>query len=507
MSGSYTAFGAVKHVSDDGNSTELGGKQASVLALLLIAAPDSVSAERLIDQAWVEPPDSGINTLHSVISRLRVVVGDDLSTTHAGYKIAAARFDIADFEEAVRAGRYAEAASIWRGEPYAGLDNLPMIANEVERLNLMRREAELGRVEQLIDSDRAGDTLADLSRLVADAPFDERAVALQMRALNAAGQKREALNVFNRHAEMLAEESGLEPSAQLRELELSILVDDIDVERPSRRPVQLDLSIEHIHLGDGRTIAVGRGGSGPTMIIHPGWLSKLDKIASGADFRSPFWAELAKSFQLIIFDRVGTGLSSRDLDSESLEASTEELIQVMESLGSGPYIVVGSSGAGPITIAATAARPELASHLILYGTYASGPATFPAPVAESMLALVRASWGMGSNVLASLIFPGGSAELREGFAEFQRDAASAQVAEALLRQVYESDVSHLLKRITTPTLVIHYDSDRAVPQTAGELLAKRITGAQYLPLEGMTHYPLPSDFDRLISHVRRFVSS
>ena len=507
MSGSYSAFGGLKYVCEDGTSNEFAGKQASVLALLLVASPDSVSAERLIEQAWVEPPESSLNTLHSVISRLRSIVGDDLQTTQGGYKIEPVDFDIARFEAAARAGKHGEATSLWVGEPYPGLENLPTIATEIERLNLMRREAELSRVEQLIDSERAGETLADLARLAVEAPFDERAVALQMRALNASGQKREALNAFKRHADLLAEESGLEPSAQLRELELSILVDEVEVERPSRRPVPLDLSIEHLHLDDGRTIAVGRGGTGPAMIIHPGWLSKLDKVASGEDFRSPFWAELAKSFQIIIFDRVGTGLSSRDLKRVSLEASTEELIEVMEILDVGPYIVVGSSGAGPIAIGVTSARPELVSHLVLYGTYASGPSTFPATVAESMLALVRASWGMGSNVLASLIFPGGSVELREGFAEFQREAASPEVAEVLLRQVYQSDASQLLNNITTPTLVIHYRSDRAVPQAAGEVLAKGIRGARYMPLEGMTHYPLPSDFDRIVTQIQRFASS
>jgi hypothetical protein len=45
-----------------------------------------------------------------------------------------------------------------------------------------------------------------------------------MRSLNASGRKPEALHAFRDYESRLAEETGLEPSVAIRELELSILV-------------------------------------------------------------------------------------------------------------------------------------------------------------------------------------------------------------------------------------------------------------------------------------------
>lgn len=511
----YQILGNLTVEGADGAAVSVNGRNGEVLALLLASQGQSLSAGRVIDEIWGDDlPKEPETALYTVISRLRNVVGDDLITTSAGYSIDPGSLDAAEFEALLTEAKaksdlakYEQAHAMWRGEPLASFENLPTVALETERLTQLRKRGLREWLTLLADSDPG--TAADHLKTEVDADlYDEETLGLYMKALYFSGRKPEALKAFRDYEAKLAEETGLEPSARIRELELAILVDELEVpEAPSRQPVALDLEIQYVKTPAGRRLATGRTGSGPRMVVHPGWLSRLDVIASGMDFRTPFWSDLADRVELVLFDRWGTGLSQAEPDDLSLQASVDELIEVLEIVGEGPVPVWGASGAGPIAIQAASQRPDLISHLVLLGTFASGPKTFPEPVRRSMSSLVRASWGMGSQVLASLIFPGGSAEMRSGLADFQRQAASPEVAAALLDQLYEADASDLLDDLEVPALVIHYSQDRAVPANAGEELARSIPSSRYLPLEGLTHYPHPKDHARIVEAIVDFITT
>jgi pimeloyl-ACP methyl ester carboxylesterase len=485
------------------------------LALLIAMHPDSVGASRIIDEVWGDSIGKAPgSTLHTVVSRLRGLVGSDLVTTPGGYRLEPGVVDSHLFESTLQAARrsgsvsdYQSAMELWIGEPYRAVADVPTVAVEAQRLRQLHHRAELERLAAMVLEGQAAAASDELALVVAANPFDEDALSHYMRALFASGRKPEALKAFRAYEGGLAEETGLEPSASIRELELAILVDELDAPPPqSRAPVPMQLSIGYVERSPGESVAIGRTGSGRPILMHPGWLSKLDTLASGLDFRSPFMATLAKSHELIVYDRYGTGLSRGVPNDNSFAASVEELKAVIEGTATGPLPVIGASGAGPIVIRAAVEAPEYFSHLILYGTYASGPGVFPKRVSDSMVAMVRASWGLGSNVLASLIFPGGSAEMRAGFAEFQRSSATAAMATDLLVQMYETDVSADLERVSVPTLVIHYQQDKAIPAAGGMQLAQSIPSSRYVPLEGMTHYPPPGEEQQVVEIIDRFLT-
>ena len=64
-------------VSDGDGVLDIGGpKPRAVVALLVAAAGEVVSADVLIDGVWGEaPPDSAANSLQTYVSRLRGVLG------------------------------------------------------------------------------------------------------------------------------------------------------------------------------------------------------------------------------------------------------------------------------------------------------------------------------------------------------------------------------------------------------------------------------------------------
>jgi DNA-binding SARP family transcriptional activator/pimeloyl-ACP methyl ester carboxylesterase len=510
----FRVFGDLVVTDEDGNEHHPAGRQAQILAVLLAFHPDSVTSGRLIDEVWGEsPPKDPDSALHNAVSRLRHMVGADLVTTPTGYALTPTMLDFERFDQAVEAARrssrledYESAIRLWTGDPFRGYEDHPTVTLEIERLKQSHRRASQNWHALLLEHGRADEAAEKLKLAVTAHPLDEGPLGLYMRALNASGRKPEALHAFRDYESRLAEETGLEPSVAIRELELSILVGELDLpERESRPTITMDISVSYVERGDGTNVAVGRTGTGSQLFIHPGWLSALDLVSAGLDMRTPFWAALSRTHELVIFDRFGTGLSKGSPDDTSFGASVEELKTLLRKTTDVPVPVWAASAAGPIGVQVAVEAPELISHLILYGTYASGPEIFSRAVAESISSLVRASWGVGSDVLAQMLFPGGSAEQRDAWARFQKKTASPELAAQLLDQIYAADVSRMLDRVTVPCLVIHYRGDKGIPATGGEQLARGIPNAQFVMLDGISHYPLPGDEDRVVEIVDRFL--
>jgi pimeloyl-ACP methyl ester carboxylesterase/DNA-binding SARP family transcriptional activator len=517
MTVSYRVLGPLE-IESPRQPARLGPRLRQLLILLLAAQGNALSPARLADGLWGDDqPVDPEASLHTLVSRLRAVVGNDLVTKTPGYllEVDPNRLDAARFELALTRARstpgspavdiYREAEREWRGSPYLGYEDFAHA--EVIRLERLHDDCVQERLDRMIEAGAAAPALPDIEHMVSEHPLDEAPRSLLMRALHATGRKPDALRAFSEYSEFLAEQTGLEPSADLRELEVAILLDQLEPPLPPRaEPApRMAMAVSYEDIGAGDLIAIGRAGSGPRLVIHPAWLCKLDLLAAGLDGRSPFISRLAAEFEIVMFDRLGTGMSNTARPNLKFDESVAEFVGVLETIGDSPAAVLASSCAGPIAIAAAAQRPELFGRLILLGTYACGPETFPHDVADSILGLVRASWGMGSQVLASLIFPGAGSEQADGFARFQREAATPEVAEGLLNQMYQADVSGILGEIAVPSLVIHYRKDRAIPIAGGQSLARGIPGARLITLDGINHYPGPADYDRVIQTIHEFL--
>jgi DNA-binding CsgD family transcriptional regulator len=124
-----------------------------------------------------------------------------------------------------------------------------------------------------------------------------------------------------------------------------------------------------------------------------------------------------------------------------------------------------------------------------------------------MLDLIRAHWGLGSEVLADIFLPDGSAESKAMFARLQREAAPAESAVEALAQCYEMDVTGLLSQVAAPTLVMHRHEDRAIPYEAGRELATRIPGARLVSLPGRSHFPYVGDSAVVVRSILEFLGS
>ena len=253
----------------------------------------------------------------------------------------------------------------------------------------------------------------------------------------------------------------------------------------------------------GRRVAYELTGEGPPLVAPAWWISHLALDWDDPGCRS-FWESLGRGYTLTRYDRLGVGLSDRELEEEDLTLDREVgmLEAVLDELGWERVVLLGGSVGGCTAIAFAARFPERVERLLLYGAFAEGESIAPAQVRAAIVGAVRSHWGLGSRVLAD-VFLGkvGRAE-HERFARYQRAAASAETAAALLELTYRSDVRGDLERVRAPTLVVHRRADRASPYRLGRELAAAIPHAALVPLDGSAHFPWLGDADSVVRAMR-----
>ena len=244
-------------------------------------------------------------------------------------------------------------------------------------------------------------------------------------------------------------------------------------------------------------------GSGPVLLLDPGWVTHLRAQWTVDSFRE-FVSGLAARFTVVRFDKPGCGLSDRDVTglpdaagpsdvadgldvAGGFDAQVDAALAVVDALPARRFSVFGASQGGQVAMALAARHPERVDSLVLFGTCADGGELAPPRIRRAVLDLVSAHWGLGSKLLADLFVPGGDPAQVEAFSRLQRASASAEVAAALLGVYYGTDVSGLLPLIRARTAVLHREGDVATSFDLGRRVAAGIPGAVLVPLAGQDH--------------------
>jgi pimeloyl-ACP methyl ester carboxylesterase len=414
-----------------------------------------------------------------------------------------------------------DALARWRGPAYAGVEHKDPVQLQAIRLEEARLLAQELRGEALVATGRPAEAVPFLEAFVASHPLREQARVTLLRGLYALGRHADALAGYQAYRRQLADELGLEPGAAMRQLEGEILRHQVTTLRfpgggPSPGPTPppygrsdgSGLGAVHVRYVDGPQgcpVAYATAGQGPVLVSLPGWISSIDVVSAGRDPRSSILHRLTADFTVAIYDRVGTGLSRGPVSDHGLAASAEELATVVGELP-GPVSLLAMSQAGPVAVALAAERPELVDRLVLFGTYADGPSTFTnEAVRTSVVSLIRAHWGMASNLMTELFRPEMSAEATRHLSRVLRDSADAETAADYLQAVYEATVTDLLHRVRAPALVLHYRNDRVIPFVGGRQLAAGLRDARFIALDGGYHLPDAHDLDRIADEIRRFL--
>jgi WD40 repeat protein/DNA-binding SARP family transcriptional activator len=247
-----------------GRPVAMGGSAQRLLALLLAAPGHAASMAAIVDGLWGDDPPAGADSaIQSYVSRLRRSLTESgldgaalVVTRPQGYLLAvdSGAVDASQFvdliaegrhalhvgQSALAAARIASALTLWRGDPYGGIGDVPFAVPERLRLN----EARLDAIELSIAARMAGGAAAELcdelDGLVTRHPHREQLWAALMTACYRAGRQADALETYRRARLMLADDLGVEPGPVLRRVQRAVLDHDPALLRP---PV-----VEHVEL-------------------------------------------------------------------------------------------------------------------------------------------------------------------------------------------------------------------------------------------------------------------
>ena len=205
---------------------------------------------------------------------------------------------------------------------------------------------------------------------------------------------------------------------------------------------------------DGATIAYRRrGGKGPGVIFMGGFMSDM----SGTKARTLDAYCTARGQAFLRFDYFGQGASSGDFADATVGHWKDDALAVLDSLTSGPQVLVGSSMGGWLMLLAALARPDRIAALV-------GIAA--APDATEALMWKRLPAEMRDRIM------------REGSVRIP--SAYASEGYLITRRLIEDGRRHVVADrpipLACPVRLLHGMRDPDVPWQTSLALAERLQG-------------------------------
>ena len=502
-------LGAVDVVAGGAPQPVRGLRRKAVLALLALRTGEIVSTDRLVGVVWGEQPPRA-NTVQSHVSALRRLLGDRaaIEARSPGYALSA-RTDLQEAQRLIELGRQAtdavvsaarlqEALSLWRDRSLADVAELPELAEEAARLDLVRLDAVEALTDVRLTLGEHARLVPELEALCREHPFREGLHRQLMLALYAAGRQADALAVFDQLRRALGEELGVEPSPALRQAHAALLRQDM-------APSFIRTPNRFCTTGSGVRIAYNCSGQGPALVVPAACTATLEETWQDPRLMA-FYAPLMTRHQVVRYDGPDTGLSGPTPGAPSLETEVEALRAVVDAAGLDRVALLGVSKAAVVALAFAARYPRRVDRMVLYGGYVTGGRILNTGAREAFVALMRQSWDLGSKVLADMLLPDEDAATRERFARMRRASVPASVAARLVEAYYEVDIAGLLDEVVVPALVLHRRGDQAVPYELGRELATRLPDARFAAFPGRNHFPHLGDARVVVEAIMAFLS-
>ena len=264
-----------------------------------------------------------------------------------------------------------------------------------------------------------------------------------------------------------------------------------------------DVHIAYQVFGDGRL----------DLVFVAEFWNSIEAMWEQPDYRRCL-ERLGSFARVICLDQRGTGSSDPVSLSElpTLEVWADDVIAVMEAVGSSQAALLGSGGGGAVTMLFAATFPERVRALALVNTtarYTQAP-DYPFGTSPEFEARIEKEleFGWGRGVLLETVGPSvaGDPDFRRWWGRSQRLGSTPGVVRATRHMLQQLDVRDVLPSIGVPTLVMHRVDNRLTDVRHGRYLAERIPGARYVELEGDDYLWFVGDSDAIVDEIQEFLT-
>jgi pimeloyl-ACP methyl ester carboxylesterase len=270
---------------------------------------------------------------------------------------------------------------------------------------------------------------------------------------------------------------------------------------------------KYARCADGVHIAYQTFGEGDVDLVFIGGYVGHIELVWEHEPAAKFFEALAGFARVITFDRRGTGLSDRVADAPTLEQRMEDLLAVMDAVGSQRAALLGASEGSSTAILTAATHPERTQALIIGGGLARATwapdypwGARPEDLAAAMAELIGPHWGQGAGIEIAAPSQADNDEARAWYGRMERSAASPGMMFQLVEMFLEIDVRDICPTVNVPTLVVHRTHDRLVNVRHGRWLAEHIPGAQLLEMPGDDHIPYYGAREAAVGAVQEFLT-
>ena len=255
---------------------------------------------------------------------------------------------------------------------------------------------------------------------------------------------------------------------------------------------------------DGRHLAYRVGGGELDLVFLFGFPTNV-ALPWDNPAVAGFLGKLLSFSRLILFDRLGNGLSDRGPTGHAFEDWMDDLRCVLAAAGSERAALFGCDFGGRLALLLAATYPDEMSAVV---TFASRPTTLRGqdyPWGETPRSAGAPAAGRGRDA-----GPGRHPYLRGAAGRdrplggplvgtFFQSAVSPAEAYDEIKSLDPVDIRQLLGSVRAPVLVLQRTGDRYAGVRAGRYLAERLPNARLVELPGDDSFPFYGDQDAVVA--------
>jgi two-component system KDP operon response regulator KdpE len=277
--------------------------------------------------------------------------------------------------------------------------------------------------------------------------------------------------------------------------------------RPVSLPAKRHPEVRYARARDGARIAFWTLGEGPWLVHLPAApFSHIEAEWEMPEYR--MWYEaFARTHTLVRFDGRGSGLSARDNIELSLEAMTADVEAVIDAAGIDSCAMLALFHAGPLAMMYAARHPERLTHLALWSTHARAADRFEESRWQAFRKMRETDWMLYTDTLGTRMWGWPQADQSKRSARLLQDSVTWETANRLLDLLEAADVTELLAKITTPTLVMNRPTVPDFDMEVTRKLAAGLPNSRLALLEGGAMVPYVGDVGVVVRTITEFFAT